>query len=181
MNASVIPSIGATPFIINNFYYILISNCAFSMENTCLLIQIQRVFVAPDCLDLTPSWILDLNRFITREAKLSDYKMIELSSNPDPTHLIFSSKPLSSRKCSGNQASSVSSAGYNGFVEGHFTWRTGCGFVREIHTIGKISGQKKNPFHSNSVINKYLEFIEGFNSAYDDNLFLNVSFCLAYS
>ena len=156
------------------------------MPNACILIQIQSVFVAPKSWSLYPTWANELNIFISGIVEQNDYKMIAIRESPDPTHLVVGLKPeqsINSHSSDGIDFS-VNRIKNQEYAEGCFNWQAGYGFSHTFSKIGPESNKDKAynyHYYPNYLINKYLEFLTKFNSAYDDDLFLNLSYCISLS
>ena len=156
------------------------------MADTSILINIQSVFVVQKTWNFHPSWVTEFTNHISGIAKQNDYRVIAIEGTPDPIHLLIKLKPGLSF-CGQPEDVTNFWANYpntNGCFEGHFKWRAGHGFTHSISRNGDVSlcaSDKNNHLHSDWLIDKYLEFLTKFNTAYDDDLFLNMSYCMVPS
>ena len=154
------------------------------MLRTYLLITIQTEVLNHRYQNIPSGWTSDLFKLISSEALLSGQKIIDLGGKRSASHLIFQriqdnpdfNNSRNVRPVSGNTQFLKS------VIEAHFKWRTGSGFVCQKLKSGRESytTSSSRDLHSQSyLIEKYLEYLNFFNVAYEDDIRLNFSFQLA--
>jgi hypothetical protein len=156
------------------------------MKNSYLLIKIHPVYVVGKSYNFFPIWVTELNNYISGITKYSEYKMVVIYNNPIPAYLVTGvDLPVAfPGQCKDESCSLSNNTVTREVIEGQYHWQSGYGFSYSISTKSPISHASidlNDCINSNWIINKYLEFLTRFNSAYDDDLVLNMSFCMASS
>jgi hypothetical protein len=148
---------------------------------THLLIKIHPVYFEGKTQNFFPTWVTELNRYLAGISISRNCKMITISNTPCPAYLVTGMDfPLSGRSFD----EFCSLTGYDTtikVIEGHYRWQSGYGFSISISNNGALKTDFKdlnNHIKTNWLINRCLEFLTWFNSAYDDDLVLNMSIFL---
>jgi len=151
------------------------------MTKNCILIYIHCEIVKKKRAVYFPSWSTELANYISGIVKLNDFKIITINRAPNPTYLVTHSKTehLNYRQLEENPGSSRNPVHFQPHTEGQFKWKSGLGFSFSFannREIDSEAGFNLKPVQFDHLIAKYLEFLCRFNTAYDDDMFLNMSF-----
>lgn len=150
------------------------------MDRNFILLSIQRVFIVSNFWNHHQLMVSELNRSMSGIACQIGYRLIPLKESQYQTQFMVRSNEDNNWQVSDNSNSPPVShpKRKNGYVEGHYSWKTGSGFISTIRKNGYtiIPLQDGSPiFQQNRVVEKYLEFLSQFNKAYEDDFILNFS------
>ena len=147
------------------------------MLNNSIIIIIHSVFVTQRFHFNASSWAKELKGVISETAEQNGCKLISISDHPDLTHLVKAANPGSFRDSLENDPPQ-SGPGMPNFFEAAFYWNIGSGYSCSVSGPGQLNEYSpviSGLIHKHWLIDKYLEFLSRFNTAYDDNLYMNIS------
>jgi hypothetical protein len=151
------------------------------MTNNYILIFIKCVTVSRNSNAYYSAWTAELSNYLSGVVKQNEFKVITVGEAPNPTYLVVKSKT----KESYSVQSEVNSTLTNDLslrdrpFEFTFNWQVGLGFTGSYSKFRMKFpevGDEHKHLHFDFLIEKYLEFLKRFNNAYDDDIYLNMSF-----
>lgn len=154
------------------------------MSNNYILIFINCVAISRNSNAYFSAWTAELTNYLSGIIKENDFKIISVGEAPNPTFLVVKSKTegfySGQSKVSSYFAKDPSYR--ESPIECKFNWQVGQGFTGSYSKFRMKFpevGDEHKHLRFDFLIEKYLEFLQRFNTAYDDDLYLNMSFFYA--